>query len=146
MYYTKETLILENESYNHQHGVTDSDVTMANIYITAIEKSRSRLNRPVAGDIVMIKGKIAHIESVDNNAVSVCEFAMTPFISCKFNDSTARISTNTSGGPWKGIDIGDFLPTDDQRLKRFCFFGSCGMIANGAVHFQALVNVFKQKN
>ncbi len=143
--YTKETLLLENESYNHQHGLSDSDVTMANIYSVAIEKSRSRLHKPKAGDIVMVNGKIAHIESVDNDDVSVCEFAMTPFITCKFNDSNAHISCNTSGGPWRGVKIENLEDTGEQKEKSFCFFGSCGMCANGAVHITALVNVFNLK-
>lgn len=142
MTYTKESLIEQNQSYNHEHRVSDSDVEMANIYVTGINKSRSRLGKPVCGDILMVDGKRAHIESVEDGQVYICENAYTPFITCRFIDSRATIATSTSGGPWKNIPIEKVKATKEKKLKTFCFFGHVGMTGNGAIDIDAEVNVF----
>lgn len=144
--YTKDTLLPLNARFNNQHGLNEQDVKMANIYKMAIEMSRSRLGKPQCGDIVMMDDyNAAHIEEIEDDHARVCQFPYVPFISCKFHDSIARISTNTSGGPWQSIEINKLTCLKEQKEKRFCFFGHCGMTANGSVEFRGLVNVFKIK-
>lgn len=144
--YTLETLREENEFFGLHHTLTQTDVDTANVYKLAIERSRSRLSRPEVGDVLMINGKPAHIEQVENGEVSICENPYLPFIRCRFMDSNASITTSTSGGPWKSISLDRVEKTKETTRKRFTFFGSCGMRAHGAVEFTAVVNVFNLKS
>ncbi len=145
--YNKESLIQVNPSYHADHGISDKDVFMANVYKLAIESSRSRLGQPYPGDILWVNGERTHIETVEDGKVTYCRFAMTPFTSIRFNGSHATIKTDTSGGPWGSIPLeavaGTCTAIQEKKKKAFCFWGGAGMRANGAITIYATVNVFK---
>jgi hypothetical protein len=139
--YDLETLKKENFSYDREHGVTQSDVDKANMYVALIESSRNA-KLPASGDIVQLTDRHgnyygnAHIERVDSK-VYVCEQPYVPFIK---PDKTG-IFCNTSGGAWLNIPVQ--LKLIGKRSKRFCDWGHCGACGNGAIHFNAEVNVWE---
>ena len=140
--YTIETLKDINASYDHQHGVTESDVIMVNELVQLIENTRNDAS-PRIGDVVQYVNKYgnyyehAHIEQVKGSELYVCEKPMTPFITSYGN----TLSTNTSGGAWSNI------PSNLKRVgteeKAFVEWGHGGARANGAVRFLATVNVWE---
>lgn len=147
--YTIESLKEINQLYDYSHGITLSDVDMANNYVEVIQLSRTD-DRPQVGDIVEFTTRhgdyyrSAHIEAFDRyheGLWDICEQPYTPFI--WLTDDKNNIKCNTSGGAWSS------MPNDvkliGKRLKTFCDWGSCGACANGAVHFQAEVNVWEYK-
>ena len=144
--YTKETLTAINQSYDH---IQDKDVMMANAYQSLIGASRSDFT-PQAGDILEdMDGKYHHIDKVENEYmkrgnISLCESAMTSFISASTNDSRVKINLSTSGGPWSSLKIeGHNFTRIAKNTKTFKFFGIAGSRAGGAVRLQAEVNVWK---
>ena len=158
--HTKESLHTTlNQLYVHEHGgITESDVDYANIYTTLIKRTR-RTWEPVAGDNIIIDGKMYHIDKVEGYTqldtvkpprrvidLSLCEIpgAYVPFIRAKIGDSTATISLSTSGGAWSSKQVTPSqIKLQWETEKRFKFFGSCGACGNGAVEFPAIVNVWE---
>lgn len=148
--YTLENLREFNDSYHHEHYLSEIDLTWANIMLFAIERSRHGLaNSPKPGDIVMYKNKRgetlpAHVEKIESNGeISICLNAYTPFVSALFDSNNRiRISTHTSGGPWEYIPADSLKATNKRITKRFTFFGNGGMQRNGAVDIKALVYVY----
>ncbi|MEF9983732.1 MAG: DUF4121 family protein [Oscillospiraceae bacterium] len=144
--YTIGTLKEINQQYDHNHGLTQSDVNMANTYVDVIQRSRTD-NQIQVGDIVELTTKHgdyykkAHIESynAETSSWSVCQEAYTPFVI--FNSGKTNIICNTSGGAWSGVP--NKLTLIGKRLKLFCDWGNCGACGNGAVNFQAEVNVWE---
>jgi hypothetical protein len=145
MKYTIDTLKGINASYNSEHRITQSDVDKANLYVEIIEGSRSD-KKVQAGDIVEFTNKHgdyygnAHIENLNENEKwCICEHPYVPFIG--LTDDNKNIYCNTSGGAWDSIP--KELKYIGKRLKWFCDWGHWGACANGAIHFQALVNVWE---
>ena len=144
--YTKESLTKINQSYDL---IQDKDVDMANAYRALISVSRSNYT-PQAGDVLIdTKGKYHHIDKVENEhmkcgTVSLCESAMTPFVSATTNDARVKIRLSTSGGPWSSIKIEEYnFKKVDTREKTFKFFGIAGTRASGTVLLQSIVNVWQ---
>ena len=147
--YTIETLLPLNGSYHMAHRLSQADVDMANKYRTIIEASRSN-NHIQPGDIVELYTqhgdyhRNAHFEKWDsvNNNWSVCEKPSTPFV--WLNSSENNICCSTSGGPW--MCVPGNLRLIGKRRKLFMEWGHCGSCANGAVTFEAEVNVWEYKH
>ena len=144
--YTKESLTKINQSYDH---IQNKDIDMANAYKALISASRSNWT-PQAGDVAIdTKGKYHHIDKVENEymkrgTLSLCESAMTSFISATCNDARVKINLSTSGGPWSSIKIEKYtFKKVETREKSFKFFGIAGSRAGGAVFLQATVNVWQ---
>lgn len=143
--YTKNTLREINYSYDCEHHVTDSDLTMANRYVERIESTRSK-TQPKTGDLLLLTDKYgkyydhAHLEFdtlKDTGVISYCENPYTPFV----NMSSDGISCSTSGGAWGHIPVSKLKYVGSQE-KAFCDFGHNGGCANGAVTFYANVSVW----
>lgn len=145
--YNKESLIVINNRYCGSHTIHDSDIDMANAYVNIIEQSRTQ-EKPRVGDIIEYTSKFgdyygnAHMENVDteNQTVYICERPYVPFVG-KSNDENG-IFCSTSGGVWHTVPISE-LTYIGKRKKTFCAWGSCGPCADGAVEFQAEVNVWQ---
>ena len=142
--YTIETLSEINQRFIGTHCfLRDSDVEMANELVTAIEKSRTE-NKPQPGDIVVYTNEYgeyfpyAHIETVKENSVYLCEEANT-YVSV----DNEKLYCNSSGGQWKHIYIKDLTYTGNQKEKLFWHFGSFGVCADGGIDFYAKVNVWE---
>lgn len=141
---TKKELLKINVLYDYEHGLDDADVEMANKYINYIESTRDK-KHPQTGDIIRYTTKYgdfyakAHIDNQnDENSFAVCLSPYIPFIS-SINEG---LKLSTSGGPWKSVKTCD-LKYIGTAKKMFCDFGSCGWCANGAVNFEATVNVWE---
>lgn len=143
--YTKETLATINHRYINcgYHSLTDADVQKANDFVTLIESTRST-TEPKAGDILQYTDEYgeyfskAHIEEADRGNGYICENAYVPFISSrKFG-----ISCCASGGSWHNVELADMKYVGKAK-KRFCFWGSCGACADGAVEIIAEVSVWE---
>lgn len=142
--YTIETLSEINRRFTNVHyKINQSDVDMANEFIELIEKSRSATT-PMPGDIVEYTNEygeyfsLAHIETVQNGIIHICESANTYISKSEENG----ISCNSSGGTWKHIEIDKFEYIGTAE-RRFWHFGHCGACADGGIDFYATVNLWK---
>lgn len=142
--YTIETLSKINQRFIGTHYfLREADVEMVNELVLAIEKSRTN-NRPQPGDMVVYTNEYgeyfanAHIETVNENSVYLCERANTYV----FVDNE-KVYCDSSGGTWNHIDIKDLTYTGNQEEKLFWHFGSCGACQNGGIDFYAKVNVWE---
>jgi hypothetical protein len=144
MRYDIDSLKEINRSYDYEHGMTRSDVDMANKYVEHIERTRSD-TVPKAGDCVRYTtedgdyyGK-AHIEFNRDGECNICERPSVPFI---WYDGNEGIKCFTSGGAWANIPT-DQLVYIGREEKRFTDWGHCGSRGNGAVGFFAEVSVWE---
>lgn len=142
--YTIETLAEINSRFINVHfGINQSDVGMVNELLELVEKTRSTI-MPKPGDIVEYINEYgdyfssAHIESVENGIIYLCERAST-YIS-KTDEN--RISCSSSGGTWKHISI-ENLEYVRKTERKFWHFGHCGACADGGIDFYATVNLWK---
>ena len=145
--YTKETLTEINDRFcrAHYHGITDSDLVMANDYVRLIEITRSS-KTPKAGDRIRYTNKYgdyyeyAHIEYVRDGIVNVCECHYVPFIGK--NRIGDGIYCNTSGGAWTNIPVENLTYVGTEE-KTFQDWGHDGACADGTVQFKANVSVWE---
>ena len=150
-FYTKETLIGENELSNSYNPITEKDVNLANLYMLAIETTRSSFT-PKPGDILIKKdGKQYHIDEIENfgirkkDKITIVENAYVPFTRFKAMDDSITISLSTSGGPFSSISVDKIQNTGIKQKATFGFFGSCGPCANGQRTIRAFVNIWEEK-
>ena len=147
--YTLETLLPLNFLYNHEHIMRESDVDMANKYKAVIEASRTD-DKVQTGDIVQFTDKYgnfyrnAHVEKIcdETGRLYICEQAHTPFI--WLNDAKDNIKCSAGGGAWRYVPAN--LTLIEKRKKQFCDWGYYGARGNGAVRFEAFVNVWEYKD
>lgn len=142
--YTIDTLIEINPLYHAQHTLIQSDVDKANKLIEFIEKTRTQ-SVPQIGDIVEFTSEYgdyyenAHIETVSENEIYICEKPSVPFIYTGLSEN--RLSTSTSGGAWTYIPKNlEYVGTKEKLFKDW---GHCGACGNGAIQFRANVNVWR---
>ena len=146
--YTIESLTEINASFHMEYKINQSDVDIANKYVEIIEKSRTD-DAIQAGDIIELTTKHgdyyrnAHVENLDSetNEWSVCEKPSVPFV--YISEITNKIKCNTSGGPWSSVP--NNLKLLGTRKKMFTDWGHCRSCANGAIEFEATVNVWEYK-
>ena len=141
--YTIESLSTLNFRFINAHlRITQDDVDHINDLVQRIESSRKGV--PTHGDLVLITDDWgdyyprAHIESVTEDCLHICAIPYIPFV-C---DTDVGLCFTTSGGPW------DFYKETDLKyvgkdLKYFCDWGHCGPCGDGAINFQAEVNVWE---
>lgn len=141
--YTIESLSAINHRFVRAHfRITQSDVDHINFLIQRIESSRKDV--PMAGDIVRLTNKWseyyphAHIESDTKDGLHICESPYVPFTYAA--DGVLHFST--SGGAWGFYDASDFKYVG-KELKYFCDWDHCGPCGDGALDFQAEVNVWE---
>ncbi|WCK57353.1 DUF4121 family protein (plasmid) [Aneurinibacillus sp. Ricciae_BoGa-3] len=141
--YTIESLKTINESYDYEHRVTQQDVNRVNQLVELIESTRSK-NKPQIGDVVEFTNSYgdyynhAHIESIEDDMLYICEQPYTPFV--EKNRSKNTFSTSTSGGAWSHIPKN--LTYVGTRQKLFKVWGHNGACGNGGVSFYAEVSVW----
>lgn len=138
--YTLSKLKATNLSYDGVHEVTQKEVEIVNEAIQAILKSRS--NTPQNGDIVIYTTKYgdyydgAHIGRINNGQCYICESPYIPFVSIK-----GGLGISCSGGAWEYIPANiEFV---GKALKEFNAWGRHGACGDGAVMFEAQVNVWR---
>lgn len=142
--YDLESLRKINESFHKEHGLTRSDVDMANEYVELIERTRSKTD-PKAGDIIRYTnrhGRYYHRAHIESNRNSACEICLHPYIPFIFNDGNSGIICSTSGGPWTSVPAEKmkYAGTDEKLFKDW---GHCGPCGNGSVSFHAIVSVWE---
>lgn len=139
---TKSELKLINASYDQQHGVNEKDVEIVNNIIPIIECSRD-IEGPQVGDIIEFTNKYgdyftnAHVDEIRDDKIYICEKPYVPFVSAYRN----KISTSTSGGAWSWIPRN--LKYIGSKNKHFYIWGHSGACGNGALIFNAEVNVWE---
>lgn len=146
--YTRETLIALNPSYHHEHRVTDTDVEKINRLVRLIEAARQgEPSWPIDGDRIICvspeKGVVSrhgHIQKQQSFGywMTICTHPFTPFID-------VSLASDASGGYWiivKETDRAAFTFVGKEP-KTFCAWGHVGMTRNGAIDFQAQVNVWE---
>jgi len=142
--YTFETLLEINQSYDSEHRLRQSDVDMANRYVRLIEGTRSD-KEPRAGDRIRFTTKhgdyhnLGHIEEILEVRIVSCLEPYIPFIRAV---GDTGIRCNTSGGPWQGAPVNEVKYVGKEQ-KTFKDWGYVGPRGNGAVYFDAEVNVWE---
>lgn len=144
MKYSLQNLAEINTRFCRSYSLHDSDVSMANDYVTFIENTRRKT--PCIGDIVEFTTEYgdyyssAHIDTLTEDEAYICERPYVPFINK--NEEKTGINCCTSGGTWCFIPLAK-LSWVGKRQKRFCDWGHCGPRGDGAVEFEAEVNVWR---
>ena len=85
--YSIETLKERNVSYDHEHGLTQEDVDMANDYVELIERTRSEATPQIGDRLVYVTehGDYYGHALIDDRHekdgyLSVCEQPYVPFV------------------------------------------------------------------
>lgn len=143
--YFRETLIVlpGNASYDADHRLIQEDVDKINNLVERIESTRSAI-KPQAGDRLLYTSKygdyspVAFIEKNRAGELFVCVKPMVPFVWTE----KGCIYYDVSGGPFAGMHESEPKPagTVSNWLKTW---GHRGMRANGAIYFQAEVNMWE---
>lgn len=147
MGYDIETLRNINQRYcGHPHILTNSDVEMVNNWISKIQQERIGEPKVTPGDLVQLTTRYgdyygrALVNSVEEDGrVYVCEQPYTPFV---YVDSYGKVGMNASGGAWSHIPKGQMRYVGKGK-RFFCDWGFCGPCADGAIDFEAEVNVWE---
>ncbi len=146
--YTLETLAAINSGYLAEHFIIRAaDIEKVNALIVEIERKRDMQERqptPTDGDIVICEratGEIiassGHLENASwAGGMMVC---IHPFNAPFIFPMTA---SHASGGPWIMADL-EKMEYIGKQLKTFCTWSTMGARKNGALDFQAEVNVWK---
>lgn len=150
MFYDLESLREINSRYcGHPHSLTQSDVAMANGWVKTIENERVASNiGPLPGDTVRLTERHgdyyrhALIEKVEEGDAHVCENAYVPFL---FLRDDGSVGMSASGGAWLHLPTSELKYVGKER-RTFCDWGSCGPCADGAVDFEAEVNVWEYRD
>lgn len=138
-------LIKYNQAFNHQHGLTEKEVEIAEKHIAVINERQRARRLPQAGDLVegVYWDKYPYsrglIVIVKNEVVEVCYQPYVPFIST----GTGEIYLSVSGGPFTHAHISCFELVAESEERLFCDWGKCGPCANGAFGFPASVKRWK---
>lgn len=134
-----------NARYLNSHILTSGDLAMVAHYQFFISELHKNNHAPQVGDLVEGAywdgaypyhcGIIDQIHS--DGTLGVCYQPMIPFVN--YDTKEKRLSLSVSGGPfgYHHADEFELVANDEERL--FCFFGSCGACANGALNFKATV-------
>ena len=143
--YTLESLKEINNRFCGSHEMTKYDVEKVNEYVKLIENSRSKLESKI-GDMIQYTNEYgeyfekAHIDEIyEDGELDICERPYVPFVGV--NENNNGISCSTSGGAWEYLSKGKLTYVGKSK-KRFCVWGNCGACADGAVEFEAEVNVW----
>lgn len=140
--YSVETLRELNVSYDHEHGLTQKDVDMANSYVELIEQTRSEITPQIGDRLIYVtedgdyygNALIENLHHTNKGHLSICEQPSIPFV---WNDN-GNIRLSVSGGAFHAVNPKElkFLKWTDGSFKDW---GHCRACANGAVAFYAKV-------
>lgn len=142
--YTIESLTKINPQYNGIYPISQDDVERINNLVSAIESGRTDYQIQ-SGDMVEFTTRHgnyyenAHIDTFDINEWSICEKPFLPFV--YLADGSAKCITG--GGEWTTVP--HKLKLIGKRKKSFKDLGTCGAYPNGAIIFEANVNVWEYK-
>ena len=139
--YGIETLKERNVSYDHEHGLTQKDVDMANNHVQLIERTRSEVTPQIGDRLVYVTehgdyygNALIDGKSTKEGYLSICEQPYVPFVW----EEGGSIRLSVSGGAFHSVN-----PKDRKFLKwtegAFKDWGHCGACANGSVTFIAKV-------
>jgi hypothetical protein len=135
--YTLETLTEFNVS---DRNTSEEVVVVVNAHIAQIEGSRNPL-QPIYGDIVRYTDKYgkfygnSKIDRTNESEAYLCESGSAPWV---YKNS---ISIGC-GGAFHWIPMENFKLIGAKKTQ-FCDWGSRGVGANSAVHFEAIVNLWE---
>jgi len=143
--YDIETLARLNVRFLSRHiRLHQSDVDMANAWVRRIESTRDATH-PVELDSLRYYNEYgdyyerAMIFKVEEDGTAeVCEQPWTPFV----YEHDRKVRGSASGGAWTHIPVEDMRYVGREKRK-FTGWGHCGGCADGAVDFEAVVNVWE---
>ena len=86
--YSVETLRELNVSYDHEHGLTQKDVDMANSYVELIEQTRSEITPQIGDRLLSVtedgdyygNALIENLHHTNQGPLSICAQPSTPFV------------------------------------------------------------------
>ena len=128
--YGIETLKERNVSYDHEHGLTQKDVDMANSYVELIERTRSEITPQIGDRLVYVTehgdyygNALIDSRSAKEGYLSVCEQPYVPFVW----EEDGNIRLSVSGGafrygfmpnPIPGMEISRPRPTGSSTYTK----------------------------
>lgn len=151
---TLESLKSNYLNYDHikRHGISPVDVENVNWTIALLEVSRKK-ETPIKGDIIqcsspsdgMIHYPNGHLDlSIEAEFASICVKGSPPFVFHNGKEiGSFSFSFSCSGGYWLSEQELEMYEYIGRKRKMFCQWGSCGAAWNGAIYFQAIVNVWR---
>ena len=106
--YSVETLRELNVSYDHEHGLTQKDVDMANSYVELIEQTRSEITPQIGDRLIYVtedgdyygNALIENLHHTNKGHLSICEQPSIPFV---WNDN-GNIRLSVSGGAFHAVN------------------------------------------
>lgn len=121
--YSVETLRELNVSYDHEHGLTQKDVDMANSYVELIEQTRSEITPQIGDRLIYVtedgdyygNALIENLHHTNKGHLSICEQPSIPFV---WNDN-GNIRLSVSGGAFHAVNPKElkFLKWTDGSFK-----------------------------
>ena len=143
---TLDTLVEWNPDYQHNFGITDKELEIANEHCKVIDFWQKDARNPQAGDLV--KGKewghgheyeYGLIVKIEHEVAEVCYYPYVPFI----NTNDGRVSLSCSGGPFTHSHISSFKPVGEMKERLFKDWGRLGAGASQAFEFPAEVHCWE---
>ena len=146
--YTQERLRRINTVYlsDYSHEIRKSDVRFANRCVKMMYNTLGA-DKPRVGDIIQYTTREgiyyphAHLDSIENDRVSVC---LNPFVPFVFMQDGAVHFNAVSGGPFVRISS-SMLKKAGVESKWARFFGSAGVCAHGAIDFEGYASCWEYK-
>lgn len=141
MKYTLKTLAENNQLFDSQYGVNQSDVEKINHLVSLIESRQGNILQ--IGDVVEYTNEYgeyfqtAAIDNIEEKSVHICENA-----GINIGEGSNGLSYSLSGGSFNHVSIDNFTYLGKTE-KEFWTFGHCGACANGGIYFKATVNLWE---
>lgn len=120
--YGIETLKERNVSYDHEHGLTQKDVDMANNHVQLIERTRSEVTPQIGDRLVYVTehgdyygNALIDGKSTKEGYLSICEQPYVPFVW----EEGGSIRLSVSGGAFHSVNPKDmkFLKWDGRSVQ-----------------------------
>lgn len=143
---TLDILIEWNPDYQHNFGITDKELEIANEHCKVIDFRQKDAKKPQVGDLVQgLEWGHGHayeyglIVTVKNEVAEVCYYPYVPFI----NTSDGMVSLSCSGGPFTHVHMSSFEPIKEMKERLFKDWGRMGVGAHQTFDFPAKVHQWK---
>ena len=143
---TLEKLIEWNHDYQHNFGVTEKELEIAQSHIDVVDYWHRNVQTPQVGDMVCgtyygVKHKYNEglICKLENGVAEVCYNPYVPFVSQEFS----KIRLSVSGGPFTHSHVCMFEKVEDDVVREFTDWGRHGAGASQAFYFPVTVRKWR---
>lgn len=143
---TLEQLVEWNHDYQHNFGITEEELEIAQSHIDVVDNWHRKVQTPQVGDMVcgsFYAGTREYNEGLicklENGVAEICYYPYVPFI---FREQ-ASISLSVSGGPFTHSHICMLEKVEDDVVREFMDWGRKGPGPSQAFYFPVTVRKWK---